>query len=183
MTLKPKKKKNSEENLVGERIDPLRLMAQLPLHPYQVLADYHCGTGHFTIPIAKHVFDGKVYAVDPNVENLEELKKSLSDYRLTNVVVSKQGDISPSSLDGALLAFALHKMKNKKAILKETLETLKKGSWLAVLEWNDKVIGEGPPASARIGDSEVVELARGIGFRFSEKRILGDQHYLLMLRK
>ena len=63
------------------------------------------------------------------------------------------------------------------------MDTLKKGSWLAVLEWNEKVIGDGPPASARIGDAEVVELARGLGFRFSEKRILGDQHYLLMLRK
>ena len=183
MTLKVNKKKASEEKLVGERIDPLRLIAQLPLHPYQILADYHCGAGHFTIPIAKHVFDGKVYAVDLNPGHLEELKKSLSDTRLTNVVVGKDTNIPAASLDGALLAFALYRTKNKKTLLKEILETLKKGSWLAVLEWNGKVIGDGPPASVRIEDAEVVELAKGLGFRFSEKRILGDQHYLLMLRK
>ncbi len=49
---------------LSEQIDPLRILAQLPLRPYQQLGDFRCGKGALTIPLAKHTFDGKVYATD-----------------------------------------------------------------------------------------------------------------------
>ena len=188
MTQKTKTQKTKQSGATGtsypaERLDPLRLIAQLPLHPYQVLADFRCGSGHFTIPLAKHLFDGKLYATDSSADALEELKQNLTKSRLTNVVVGKEEAIPPETLDGVLLAFALYRMRNKKSFLRNTLGLLKKGSWIAVLEWYERETPDGPPMSARIGEAAVVELAREVGFRFSEKRNFDGRHYLVMLRK
>ena len=46
----------------AEGLDPLRLFAQLPLRPYHCVLDLRCGNGHLTIPMAKSLFDGRVYA-------------------------------------------------------------------------------------------------------------------------
>ena len=167
----------------AERLDPLRLMAQLPLHPYQVLADFQCGSGHFTIPLAKHLFDGKVYAADSNAGALKELQQNLDKTRLTNVVIGQEKTIPPETLDGVLLAFGLYRMKNKKSFLRNAKDLLKKGSWIAVLDWYERETPDGPPMSARIGEAAVMKLAGEVGFRFSEKRSFDGRHYLVMLRK
>ena len=52
-------------------IDPLRLIALIPFRPHETIGDIGCGVGDLTIPLAKYVFDGKVYAVDVDADSLE----------------------------------------------------------------------------------------------------------------
>ena len=104
--------------VLAESLDPLRILAQLPLRPYQILGDFRCGKGALTIPLAKHSFDGKVYATDESASVREELEGNLADTHLTNTVVydpkEEDATIDPDSLDGALVALALSTTKTSK---------------------------------------------------------------------
>lgn len=175
----------------AEAVDPQRLLAFLPLRPYHTVADVRCGDGYFTIPLAKYLFDGRVYAVDPREGQLQALESRLQALRLTNVerVQAEEAVLAVAlpkeGLDGALVAFVLHalKPKQREAFLKGMLGLLKKGGWLAVVEFRKREASEGPPMAQRLSEEEVVELGRGAGYRFTERRYLNDHHYLVVLRK
>ena len=179
-----------EAYLSGERLDmldPLRVLVFLPLRPYHTILDVYCGSGQFSIPLAKSLFDGKVYAVDPDGALLEALKKKAQEVRLTNIE-SQQGEVKdltipPESLDGALLALVLSEVRERETLLQAVLERLKKGGWAAIVEWAKKETPDGPPLEERVGSEEVMELAKRAGFRFSEKRDLTSRHYLVIVRK
>ena len=170
-------------------LDALRLLAQLPLAPYQVLADLRSGAGALTLSIAKHTFSGKVYACDRSASARDELKQKLALSRLSNVEVFDPKDqakvIPAESVDGVLLAMALSESTDRAALLKSVGRLLKKGAWAAVIEWYKRDIGAGvgPPMNQRISEKEVKELAHEGGFRFSERRDLNGRHYVLILRK
>ena len=170
-----------------EDLDPQRILSFLPIRIYQTVGDIGCGPGYFTIPLAKYLFDGKVCAVDVQQEMLDAVQERLNRFHLTNVevVLSSEKDISvdKDSLDGALLAFVLHETNNKKAFLSQVLNSLKKGGWLAVLEWYKRDTDQGPPMADRIDEKEALKLTERAGFRFTSQRDLNGKQYMLMLRK
>ena len=173
--------------LPTESLDPNRLIAQLPIRPYESVLDARCGSGHFTIPLAKFLFDGHVYALDSTTPNLSQLKEKLPRTRLNNVEVittkRQQQAIPAESLDGALLPFLLHESTDKEALLRDLLKPLKRGAWVGVLEWKKKASPEGPPESQRMSEADVMALAERVGFRLNGKRDMTSKYYLVLLRK
>jgi ubiquinone/menaquinone biosynthesis C-methylase UbiE len=186
MTQKLSQKKVVSPDLLFSSIDPLRLMAQLPIQSHHILADFQCGDGHFTIPIAKHLFGGTVYASDPLHKNLKDLREKVVRSRLGNLVIQTENqrskNIPKKSLDGIFLPFLLHSTNERKDLLAKTLKLIKKGGWVGILEWFDRKTLDGPPVSERIGIDEIVRLGQEVGFSFPIKRILDDQHYVVILR-
>lgn len=184
-----KVKAKSAEDEAGnpiEQVDPLRLIAILPLRPHNVVAIIRAGTGHLAVPLAKYLYSGKVYAVTDGAETGKALKEKLTKSRLTNVVIlqeSRQSKVPKEGLDGILLPLVLHGVPNKKAYLRKTADLLKQGAWAAVLEWYRKETPEGPPMRRRLDPPAVMELAKETGFRSSERRDLDDQRYMVVLRK
>lgn len=173
---------------LAEQIDPLRILAQLPLRPYQLLGDFRCGKGALTIPLAKHTFDGKVYATDESVANREELETKLAQTRLSNTVVYDPKDedstVEADSLDGALLALGLSPIKTSKpALLKRVSRALKRGGWAAIIEWTKSDADEGPSLDKRLTDADIVDIGKQAGFRFGERRDLSSRYYMVLLRK
>ena len=175
------------ETFPVEDLDPLRLMAQLPLRPYQNILDVGCGSGYLTIPLAKFLFDGKVYAMDSTTSNLNDLKERLAKARLGNVIPvttkRQQQGIGSENLDGVLLPFTLHQAPDKEAYLQEFLPFLKRGAWIAVLEWQKHGKDGGPPGTQRLDETEVIAMAERAGLRVSGRRTLTTEHYLVLLRK
>ena len=182
------KVKSAEEKGANsiEQVDPLRLIAILPLRPHNVVAIIRAGTGHLAIPLAKYLYSGKVYAMTDGAETGRALKEKLTKGRLTNVVIlqeSRQSKVPKEGLDGILIPLVLHSAANKKAYLRKTADLLKQGAWAAVLEWYKKETPEGPPVRRRLDATTVMDLARETGFRSSERRDLDDQRYMVVLRK
>ncbi len=174
--------------ILAESLDPLRIMAQLPLRPYQILGDFRCGKGALTIALAKHVFDGKVYATDESVNMREELEKNLAATHLSNTIVYDQKEedstVDPESLDGALVALALSTSKTSKSgYLKRVAKLMKRGAWVAIVEWTKIESPEGPPVDKRLDEADITEIGQQAGFRFAEKRNLSNDYYLVILRK
>ncbi|MBI4234241.1 MAG: class I SAM-dependent methyltransferase [Chloroflexi bacterium] len=191
-TTSPKAKPEGSKETVlaaegGEFLDPMRVIAVIPIRPYHVVADIFCGSGSFTVPFAKYLFDGKVYAMDSQAEHLESLRKRLQELRLTNVELIHAEECSiplkAEALDGAILPFTLHAVKERVRFLQVVHGLLKRGGWVAVLEWYKRETPDGPPLEERVGEEEAEKAAREAGFRFSEKRDINGKHYLVILRK
>ena len=170
-----------------EDLDTYRVMALLTLLPYHVVADIGCGPGYFAVALGKHVFDGKVYALDVQQEMLDATKEELERVYLTNVeLVLSQEEKLPledDSLDGAFAAFVVHEANAAKTLLQETLRCLHKGGWLAILEWHKREMEEGPPLEERIDELELWEMAQDVGFRFTSRHSLNNSQYMFLLRK
>ncbi len=171
-----------------ERLDVPRILSLLSLRPYLAVADIGCGPGLFTIPLAKNLWDGKVYAVDVEEEMLEAVRSSAVKARLRNITTLKSDGttllLEPGCLDGALLACVLHEAADKGAFLKGVVGAMKRGGWCAIIEWQKALPGgEGPPPEHRIAEEDVVQMAKDAGLRLSMRRELNSYHYLLVLIK
>lgn len=76
------------------------LLEALALAPDAVVADIGAGTGFFTLPMAAAVPEGRVYAVDIQIEMLEIIRRRRDDAGLTNIEPVR-GTASDPRLPGA----------------------------------------------------------------------------------
>ena len=168
-------------------IDVHRVLATIPILTYHVVADVGCGPGFFTIPLAKYLFDGRVYALDVQQKMLDATNEALEKVHLTNVdlVRSKENKfpLEDDSLDGALIAFLLQEANSPTALLKEVKRCLRKSGWLAILEWYKEEMEEGPPAKRRIAEDGMRKMTDKLGFRFTSRQDLNPKQYMLVMRK
>ena len=169
-----------------ETTDPQRLISMLPVLVYHEVADIGCGPGFFTIPFAKYLFDGKVYAIDVQQEMLDAAQEQVKEVNLTNVEMKLAGEnelpLEDDSLDGAFIAFVLHETESPTTMLSEARRCLRKGGWLAALE-HKETAEDGPPVNRRLDETEVGDMARELGFRIETAHNLNDHHYMLVMRK
>ena len=171
-----------------DRLDALQIFSVLPLRPYTTVADVGCGPGLLTIPLAKAVWDGHVYAVDVDDAMLEAVQKRATEARLSNITTMKSEDgklpLKADAVDGILLACVLHEISAKVSFLKSVAKSLKSGGWCGVVEWRAKTPeGAGPESNKRIAMEELQDLAVKAGLRASHRRELNDHYYMLLLSK
>ncbi|MBI2846592.1 MAG: class I SAM-dependent methyltransferase [Chloroflexi bacterium] len=168
-------------------LDPERVIALLPMEPRHSIADIGCGPGFFTLPIARHIPTGRVYAIDIQEEMLEAVRARIAEEDVKNVEVRLSGEmelpLENESVDGAFLAFVLHETEDKVAFLKRIAKALKPGGWLAVIEWYKKEMEEGPPAYERLSEAQVQRLAKKAGFVQTRKLPLNEMHYFILFKK
>ena len=67
-----------------EQLDIHRILSLLPITHYQTVADIGCGPGFFTIPLAKTLWEGKMYALDIQEEMLEACRRTSSSLTPAN---------------------------------------------------------------------------------------------------
>jgi len=183
----PARGKKRRSPAPAQSIDPQRLIALTPIRPHETIGDIGCGPGDLAIPLAKYVFDGKVYAVDVDAKALERTTERAREVRLGNVetVLSKRTKVplDDESLDGMILAGVLHETSRPKSLLKEVSRILRPGGWAAVIEWQEGSGGGGPPAAKRLSREKVATMAESEGLRRVSARNVDDQRYLLLLHR
>ena len=168
-------------------VDTHRVLSLLPINRHHKVADVGCGPGYFTVPLAKYLFDGKVYALDIQQEMLDAASKELTRFRLTNVeLMLTQEDRLPledGSIDGAFIAYAIHEADDPRNMLAEAKRCLKDDGWLALLEWHKRDMDEGPPVEDRIAEDDLRNMASEAGFGPPNRHSLNDSQYMLIMRK
>jgi len=106
-----------------------------------VVLDFGCGDGPYTIPAAKVVSKkGKVYAIDKDIESMDKLMEIAKTKGLKNIIPihtkSEELEINleSESIDAVLLYDVLHYMENleRKKIYEEIYRILKTGGILSV---------------------------------------------------
>ena len=113
-----------------------------------IVLDFGCSVGHYTIPAAKVVREnGKVYAMDKDIESLNELMRTAQTKSLKNIVpIHSQSaelkiNLKDESVDVVLLYDILHYMDvtERNKIYKESYRVLKTDAILSVYPKHNKL--------------------------------------------
>ena len=77
--------KNVEELFLTKNkrlLDPFSVIPLIPIQPDHLVGDIGCGSGNFSIPLAKYLFAGKLYAFDTHETMLSKISESLKSINL-----------------------------------------------------------------------------------------------------
>jgi len=174
---------------IEETYDPQSMIALVPIHNDQKVADIGSGPGWLSIPLAKYLYAGTCYAIDTNKEMLDHVKAQGELAKLGNIetLVSKENDIplDDASLDGVVLSNVLNEAKRPKGLIKESGRLVKKSGWISIVEWlpiqaKPEV---GPAASKRLNQQELREAVEALGFTTLTSRQLTPHRYIIVARK
>jgi len=174
---------------IEETYDPQSMIALVPIHNDQKVADIGSGPGWLSIPLAKYLYAGTCYAIDINKEMLDHVKAQGELAKLGNIetLVSKENDIplDDASLDGVVLSNVLNEAKRPKGLIKESVRLVKKSGWISIVEWLpiQAKAEVGPAASKRLNQQELREAVEALGFTTLTSRQLTPHRYIIVARK
>lgn len=106
----------------------------------QEILDIACGTGDFSIAIARKANpETKVHGLDLSAGMLEVMKEKVTKLGLDSRIVAEQGDsekmsYADNSFDRVTIAFGIRNFEHREVALREILRVLKPGGRLVIIE-------------------------------------------------
>jgi ubiquinone/menaquinone biosynthesis C-methylase UbiE len=175
----------------GAFLDTDRITSLLGIAEGMHVADLGCGSGHFTISMARAVgTSGVVSAVDVQTGPLESVQAKAESLGLGNIrpiradlEVSGGTGIADNSQDAVLLANTLFQSQKKEAMIREAVRMLKSGGRLVVIEWKKGAGGFGPPDQLRTSEDEMKKEVESQSVRFQRPLDAGRFYYGLVFIK
>nr|WP_320190968.1 class I SAM-dependent methyltransferase [uncultured Desulfobacter sp.] len=184
---KPKGAGKSSFELINTQI----LKKMLSIQPGSVILDLACGKGLYSLFLSQLTGPtGLVYAVDlweDGLRMLEEdaLQRDEANISTIKADATKEIDIDAYSLDICLMATVLHDFKEMNAdqtVLKQVLNLLKPGGFLAVIEFKKMDGPPGPPEHIRLSQEETEKLVTDVGFKKINAAELGPYNYVVLFK-
>ena len=170
----------------SQSVDIFLVLSFSEINLHDTVADIGCGPGFFTLPLAKYLVSGKLYALDIDDEMLTACREQVDQARMGNVEILKCDEFSfpleAGSLDGVFLAFVVQQSPDKPRFLRAVRELLQPRGWCTILEWYRKETETGPPLERRIDPADLEVMAREEGYRTRGWRDLNGEQYMMMLR-
>jgi SAM-dependent methyltransferase len=163
---------------------PDDVVAALGLEGSETLDDIGAGSGYFTFRFAKALPHGKVIAADTEAEMIRHIHhKAMSD-GITNIqsVLTKPDDPEVSKdADWVFICDVLHHVTDRPAWLGRVASEMKAGAKLALIEFKEGKLPEGPPESAKIPRAQLVSLVSHAGLTLDGEKteILPYQVFLV----
>lgn len=160
-------------------LDPEKVIQELGARPDMIAVDFGSGSGRFSLPLAKKLHDGVVWALDIQKEPLEFLKSRCIKENIHNINFSccdleqpKGSKLKGSSFDLALAVDIMFYAKDTDAIISEAHRILKnKGTFFV----SDKF--DGAPSSRILSAAKRSKLA------LKREINLGEHRYGLIFEK
>jgi len=171
-----------------EFLDPNQVLNQISLQSDFIAADFGCGSGGWTIPLAQRLEEGKVYAIDIKEEALSALKSRISLAKVNNIkpiladAEKEIPELRDSSCDLVLMTNILFQVENRKTIFEQAKRILKKGGKVLVVEWNfDSPFG--PSQDHKVLPEEIKKLAIETGLELEKEFPAGSYNFGLLFNK
>ena len=164
-------------------LTPEHLVKELYLKAGDRVCDIGCGTGAYTIALAREVGEvGQVYAVDVHRDALHTLAGVLDKQGILNVEilwadVEKGIPIDAYSLDAVVISNVLFQLENIDAMLNYVSKILKPEGQLLIVEWSESHSGIGPHTDHVVKEDKAEELVQKHNFRMLKRLPAGDYHY------
>lgn len=118
-------------------------VAALKLQPGDVVADIGAGSGLFTLPLAKAVPSGHVYAVDIDQGLVDHIAKKAQEAKASNVrpVLGAFTDpkLPARDVDVAFIYDVLHHIEDRAGYIKNLAPYLKRGGRIAVIDFHPEL--------------------------------------------
>jgi len=156
-------------NSIRKWLDPPnRVLDKLGVRADDVVIDFGCGPGFYTIPLTKMV--GRVIAIDSQTGMLEKASRYAAKNNVKVEFYQNDGKSIPlpdSIADLIFLRRVFHELDDKQAVLKELTRLLKRNGRLAIMEKTKKSLTPvGPP---KMEVSEIVDVMKNVGLVVSDK--------------
>jgi ubiquinone/menaquinone biosynthesis C-methylase UbiE len=163
----------------------LKYIKELGIVGGQVVVDFGCSSGHYTIPAAKVVGSkGTVYAIDREKSDIDQLMKKVQSLGINNIVpiISSKLtiDLPASSVDAVLIYDVLHYLNDneRKKLYQSVNIVLKDCGILSVFPKHNR--SDSPMwhlAELRITDIvEEIERNHFLLVQKDEKRLMHDEY-------
>jgi len=169
-------------------LNPEEVLNQFELRADMIVADFGCGSGGFTVPLAKRLEDGLIHALDVQEVPLSALKSRAITENITNIRFircnlekPKGSTLSDSFVDLVLIANTLFQSEDKVAIISEAERILKSKGKLLVIDWLPG--GLQGPVKGRVSPAEIKKIAKNLKFEFEKEFSAGKYHYGLIFNK
>jgi ubiquinone/menaquinone biosynthesis C-methylase UbiE len=114
---------------------PERLIQKLNISPSDVVVDFGCGTGFFTVPLAR--IASKTIAVDASSRMLERTASYAKKRGVEVEVIQSDGKqirIEDERVDIVFLSHVFHEVEDRPRVLSEFLRIIKPAGRLAIVE-------------------------------------------------
>lgn len=181
---------NIDEIGSGGFMNPDKIVEDLNLRSGMFVADFGCGAGYFTIPIAKAIKNsGKIYAIDVLNEALENVLSKAKLYDLLNIETVRANieivggsKIKSGSVDLAILANILFQCNDYDSVLTEAKRILKNDGSIVIIDWIPKKVPLGPKYEHCLSEENIKKLSIKNGLKVVKKIDAGGQHYGMTLK-
>lgn len=172
----------AEERKLWE--NPDQIIGLVKTKPIDVAADLGCGSGFFTLPLAKKV--RKVYAIDVQEEMLCILERKIRKQKIRNVelVLSEDDEIplENESVELLISVNTLHEFSDKTKMIREMQRLLKLEGKAVIVDFKKESRGFGPPVAIRVSKEEAIVLFERTNFSIL-KTVDLPFHYGLVFSK
>lgn len=171
-------------------VNPEDIIAQAEIKKGQVVADFGCGAGFFSLAAAKFAGEnGTVYAVDIMPDRLAVTQASAQHKGISNISVVESDlekpleGLEPVSCDLVIMSNILHQVSSKEALLRNAYQVLKTGGRVLAVEWKRGYSAFGPEQASRVTREELVGLAQKLGLRLYRDLEADGYHYAVLFVK
>jgi ubiquinone/menaquinone biosynthesis C-methylase UbiE len=167
---------------------PDDVVASLGLAGDETLFDLGAGSGYFTFRFARALPRGEVVASDIELEMLRHIhhKAMLENVPNIRVQPAQPDDPTvPTTADWVFICDVLHHVSNRANWLKHMHGQMKPGGRVALIEFKEGTLPEGPPESLKISQEEMIGLMTTAGFRLVEEKsqLLPYQLFLIFQKE
>lgn len=149
-----------------------------------VAADFGCGSGYFTVLLARKV--KKVYAIDIQKKMLRFVEDKMRKLRIRNIELrlSKPNKIplEDETVDFLMSVNTLHEFDDKVKVAAEMKRVVKPGGTLLIVDFKRQKTDFGPPVRIRVTKEKAIGLFEDQSFIPSNTKDL-PYHYLLTFVK
>ena len=182
----------NEINKIGSGgfMNPDEIVEELKIKSGMIVADFGCGAGYFTIPIAKAIKNsGKIYAVDVLNDTLESVLSKAKLYDLLNIETVRANietvggsKIKSTSVNLVILANILFQCNDYDSVLTEAKRILKNDGSIVIIDWIPKKVPLGPKYEHCLSEEDIKKLSIKNGLKVVRKIDAGGQHYGMTLK-
>lgn len=170
-------------------LKPVEILSQIEIRDNMIVADFGCGHGHFSIPLAKMAPNGKIYALDIIKSALEVVKSQAElekisniETRHTNLEISGSSKLDNQSVDIVLLRNILFQSEKKEEIIKEADRILKEQGRIVLIEWIPGA-SLAPKEGWLISNEQAQKLIENQGWTLDTELEMDNQHYGMIFKK
>ncbi len=170
--------------------DIAKNLGALKLRENMLVADLGAGSGFYTIPLARILANGKVYAVEVQKDFLETIKNKAEEEHLENIEyiwgnVEKLGGtkLKDGILDKVIASNIFFQIEDKENFIKEIKRILKPGGQLLLIDWADSSSPFITSGHKIVSKEEEKRMFLELGFEYFEEISTMDHHYGIIFNK
>lgn len=171
------------QNRVG-RLKVDEAVARLGLAPGAVVADIGAGSGVFSVPLARAVPQGRVYAVDIDQGLVDHIARKAEEARAANVKPVLGGFTDPRlparDVDVAFIFDVLHHIEDRATYLRSLAGYLRPGGRIAVIDFHPELGPHKNDPQLQVTRDQTREWMAAAGLRpLAEHALYDDKWYVV----